>query len=118
MSTIQANTIQSINGGDLTPCRAWLQANITGFATRGSGNMALVTDSGVGNFTVSFSTRMPDTAYAVVISDGIFTSAPSAASIRAFSIGSMTVSEFAVIVTDNNGDTAFDTTQINIAVFR
>jgi len=48
-------------------CRAWVNFNGTGtVAIRDSGNVSSITDSGVGDYRVNFSTAMPDTNYAVV----------------------------------------------------
>lgn len=47
--------------------RAWVNFNGTGtVAIRDSGNVSSITDSGVGDYRVNFSTAMPDTDYAVV----------------------------------------------------
>jgi len=48
-------------------CRAWVNFNGTGtVAIRASGNVSSITDNGTGNYTVNFTTAMPDTNYAVV----------------------------------------------------
>jgi len=48
-------------------CRAWVNFNGTGtVAIRGSGNVTSITDNGTGNFTVNFTTAMPDANYSVV----------------------------------------------------
>ena len=45
-------------------CRAWVNFNGTGtVAIRGSGNVSSITDNGVGNYAVSFTTAMPDANY-------------------------------------------------------
>jgi len=47
-------------------CRAWV--NFTGAGTltvRASGNVTSVTDNGVGDYTVNFTTAMPDANYAM-----------------------------------------------------
>jgi hypothetical protein len=47
-------------------CRAWVNFNGTGtVAIRGSGNVSSITDGGAGNYTVNFTTAMPDTNYSV-----------------------------------------------------
>ena len=47
-------------------CRAWVNFNGTGtVAIRASGNVSSITDNGVGNHTVNFTTAMPDTNYSV-----------------------------------------------------
>lgn len=45
-------------------CRAWVNFNGSGtIAIRGSGNVSSITDVGVANYTVNFSTSMPDANY-------------------------------------------------------
>jgi len=46
-------------------CRAWVNFNGTGtVAIRASGNVTSITDNGVGDYTVNFTTAMPDVNYA------------------------------------------------------
>jgi hypothetical protein len=60
------------NGAQLFPCRAWVNFNGTGtVAIRASGNVSSITDNGTGDYTVNFTTAMPDTNYAPVVSAGI-----------------------------------------------
>ncbi len=48
-------------------CRAWINFNGVGVvAIRASGNVSSIVDSGVGIYTINFTTAMPDTNYAVV----------------------------------------------------
>ena len=45
-------------------CRAWVNFNGTGTVTiRGSGNVSSITDNGVGDYTVNFTTAMVDVNY-------------------------------------------------------
>ena len=47
-------------------CRAWVNFNGTGtVAIRASGNVSSITDNGTGDYTVNFTTAMPDANYAV-----------------------------------------------------
>ena len=47
-------------------CRAWVKFNGTGtVAIRASGNVSSITDNGVGNYTVNFTTVMSDNNYSV-----------------------------------------------------
>jgi hypothetical protein len=47
-------------------CRAWVNFNGTGtVAIRASGNVSSITDNGTGDYTVNFSTALPDADYAV-----------------------------------------------------
>jgi len=61
------NTINSEVGSDYTTlykgymCRAWVNFNGTGTpAIRASGNVSSITDNGTGNYTVNFTTALPD----------------------------------------------------------
>jgi len=48
-------------------CRAWVNFNGTGtVAIRASGNVSSITDNGDGDYTVNFSTAMPDANYSLV----------------------------------------------------
>jgi hypothetical protein len=52
-------------------CRAWVNFNGTGtVAIRGSGNVTSITDNGTGDYTVNFTTAMPDANYAVSLTSG------------------------------------------------
>jgi hypothetical protein len=47
-------------------CRAWVNFNGIGtVAIRASGNVSSITDNGTGDYTVNFTTAMPDADYAV-----------------------------------------------------
>lgn len=51
--------------------RAWVNFNGTGtVAVRASGNVSSITDNGTGDYTVNFTTAMPDANYAVVCQVG------------------------------------------------
>ena len=48
-------------------CRAWVNFNGTGtVAIRASGNVSSITDNGTGDYTVNFTTAMPDANYTPV----------------------------------------------------
>jgi hypothetical protein len=52
-----------------TLCRAWVNFNGTGtVAIRASFNVSSITDNGTGDYTVNFTTAMPDANYSVVAS--------------------------------------------------
>lgn len=45
-------------------CRAWVNFNGTGtVAIRASGNVSSITDNGTGDYTINFSTGLPDANY-------------------------------------------------------
>jgi hypothetical protein len=53
-------------------CRAWVNFNGTGtVAIRASGNVSSITDNGTGDYTVNFTTAMPDANYAVAVSGSV-----------------------------------------------
>lgn len=50
-------------------CRAWVNFNGTGtVAIRASGNVSSITDNGTGDYTISFTTELPDADYGVDLS--------------------------------------------------
>ena len=52
-------------------CRAWVNFNGTGtVAIRASGNVSSITDRGTGQYTVNFSTAMPDSNYLAMAQSG------------------------------------------------
>lgn len=68
-------------------CRAWVDFNGTGtVAIRASFNVSSITDNGTGDYTVNFTTAMPDANYVMAGSGGddasavIFTKAATTAS--------------------------------------
>jgi hypothetical protein len=59
-------------------CRAWVNFNGTGtVAIRGSGNVTSITDNGTGDYTVNFTTAMPDANYATNLTIGSVTGGSS-----------------------------------------
>jgi len=65
-------TIQDSAGTQIgTFCRAWVNFNGTGtVAIRASFNVTSITDNGTGDYTVNFTTAMPDANYSAVSSVG------------------------------------------------
>lgn len=61
-------------------CRAWVNFDGTGtVAIRASGNVSSITDNGVGDFTINFTTALPDANYSVASSAGNADSSSSSA---------------------------------------
>lgn len=57
-------TLNAAGDAPVYACRAWVNFNGTGtVAIRASGNVSSITDNGVGDYTVNFSTAMPDANY-------------------------------------------------------
>ena len=52
-------------------CRAWVNFNGSGtVAIRASGNVSSITDNGTGDYTVNFTTAMPDANYSLSVTPG------------------------------------------------
>jgi hypothetical protein len=66
-SNIEAQTKTALNATGSAPvygCRAWVNFNGTGtVAIRASGNVSSITDNGTGDYTINFTTAMPDANY-------------------------------------------------------
>lgn len=101
--------------------RAWVNFNGVGaLAIRASGNVSSVTDNGVGDYTINFSTAMPDTNYAVVAGcvshtgpnyvTGVVTSFSS-------TLFTKTTTQQQIKLVGANG-TALDSVDVQLAVFR
>ena len=70
--TIDSAQIPTVSGtAPLYMCRAWVNFNGTGtVAIRGSGNVTSITDNGTGDYTVNFTTAMPDANYSTNVTSG------------------------------------------------
>ena len=66
--TFDSASLATISGtAPLYMCRAWVNFNGTGtVAIRGSGNVSSITDVGIGNYTVNFTTDMTDANYSAI----------------------------------------------------
>jgi hypothetical protein len=106
------------SGSTLYPsywCRAWVNFNGTGtVAIRASGNVTSITDNGVGDYTVNFTTAMPDTSYSPV---GVGSNATGDGTSMVNSSTAPTTSAWRTNC-KVYGSTQFDPTYAYIAVFR
>ena len=67
MSTLRANSIQNTSGVEQYLAKAWVNFNGTGtVAIRAAGNVSSITDNGVGDYTVNFTSALADANYAVI----------------------------------------------------
>lgn len=95
-------------------CRAWVNFNGTGtVAIRASGNVSSITDNGTGDYTVNFTTAMPDAKYSLVGFCRI-----NGNNLNNVSLSSATnlTNSTARIIT--NQGTLFDADYVNVAIFR
>ena len=72
MSTLRVNTLQDVAGTGQPAmsgaAKAWVNFNGTGtVAIRASFNVSSITDTSTGDYTINFTTAMPDTNYAVIV---------------------------------------------------
>jgi hypothetical protein len=97
-------------------CRAWVNFNGFNALIRASGNVSSITDHGTGDYTVNFTTAMPDADYAWT-SSGADNDYVGDIWISEQSASARTASSLRVIVR-NLEPIPFDSPAIHIAVFR
>jgi hypothetical protein len=104
-------------------CRAWVNFNGTtntgGFCTiRASGNVSSVADNGTGNYTVNFSTAMPDVNYSTNVSIGIG-SVPGPTPDNNYSVYTATFATGSIgVAIQAADDTSRDYAYVTVAIFR
>lgn len=118
MSTLKVGTIQNASGVEVYTAKAWVNFNGTGtVAIRASGNVSSITDNGTGDYTVNFTTALPDANYAAVFGSGDWTTSNNTRDTAVSSLTAPTTSALRVV--DMNGSaTAEDHIRIQIAIFR
>jgi hypothetical protein len=102
----------------LYACRAWVNFNGTGtVAIRASGNVSSITDNGTGDYTVNFTTAMPDANYAAVGSVNNSTGSTAASAARSLSAITYTTSS-ARFVNQIGSGVSVDQDLYSVAIFR
>lgn len=92
MSTLKVNNIKDASGGTSNlkidgAAKAWVNFNGTGtVAISDDLNVSSITDGGTGNYTVNFTSNMPNANYAVCLSSNMVASNSFAAFERVESI--------------------------------
>jgi hypothetical protein len=119
------DTVQQTNGMTMTggnpkyyAARAWVNFNGTGtVAIRAAVNVSSITDNGTGDYTINFTTAMPDVNYAAVVvgqqNDGAGTNQTT----QLFDGGVYTTSRFDVLGQSSNGNNT-DSAIVCAVVFR
>lgn len=112
-------TVQDSAGTEIgTFCRAWVNfdgtTNTGGFCTiRASFNVTSVADNSTGNYTVNFTTAMPDENYsAVATGSRTISAAEIITSVFSFSTTSCSVSS------NDNASALTDANYVSVAIFR
>jgi hypothetical protein len=112
------NASAAIDGTKLTgvnDAKAWVNFDGTGtVAIRASFNVTSITDNGTGDYTVNFTTAMPDANYCIVFGLGVL---GTGSSTRILGINSVLTTSVRVICI-NTTPTANDLDSINVAIFR
>ena len=101
-------------------CRAWVNFNGTGtVAIRASGNVSSITDNGTGDYTVNFTTAMPDGNYSVATSSS-HPERPLRTGISASSASGITTSSVRLQQYYGTGGAALgqDVAFVGVAIFR
>ena len=104
-------------------CRAWVNFNGTStVAIRASGNVSSITDNGTGDYTVNFTTAMPDVNYSTTAS---VSNAPGTQNLVSViytdntnTPAAPTTSAFRMQVTANSGEAKTDATYVCCSIFR
>jgi len=116
MATAES-TLTQFNASGSAPvyaCRAWVNFNGTGtVAIRASGNVSSITDNGVGDYTINFTTAMQDVDYALAGS----ADEAGSASVVTLSLETLLVGSARILVTRTAAG-RFDSTLITTSIFR
>lgn len=135
MSTLSVGTIQSsttspptINNSAGTAigtfCRAWVNFNGTGtVAIRASFNVTSITDNNTGDYTVNFTTAMPDANYAISLAaQGTSTTEasrfPCIKGVTATGASNKTTSAVSVLYGNGYAAGLLDSAENNVSIFR
>lgn len=110
--------LSNAGAAPLFACRAWVNFNGTGVvAIRASGNVSSITDNGVVDYTVNFTTAMADANYAAVGMAGT-TSLTLVVSPHTYAAASLRIVTSGVSAGAVQSATRLDHSFVNIAIFR
>jgi hypothetical protein len=123
--TINSAQFATVSGtAPIYGCRAWVSFDGTGTVStnqtiRGSGNVASVYKNATGDYTITFTTAMPDANYAItgMAGDGASGSGTSQYTVCISDAAAPTSSTLRIIVTISNGSKA-SINYITVAFFR
>ena len=116
---IDSAQVATVTGtAPIYPCRAWVNFNGTGtVAIRASGNVSSITDNGTGDYTVNFTTALPDANYSAICTSCL-ESGQASARIMSINLNSaMSTTSVRTQVTNDTG-TNEDKTVNCVSVFR
>jgi hypothetical protein len=99
-------------------CRAWVNFNGTGTpAIRASGNVTSITDNGTGDYTINITNAMPDSNYGIAGFARRDNDSPAASAVVS-ALSSATKTTSALRIVTLYGTNVFDTSEIDVAIFR
>lgn len=119
------DTVQQTNGMTMTggnpkyyAARAWVNFNGSGtVAIRAAVNVSSITDNGTGDYTINFTTAMPDANYAAVLVGQQNDGGSSNQTTQLFDGGVYSTTQFQVFGQSSNGNNV-DSTIVCAVVFR
>jgi hypothetical protein len=104
-------------GGQL--CRAWVNFDGTGtVAIRASFNVSSITDNGTGDYTVNFTTAMPDANYVFVPSSSRESGSVGSRSLCYLDGQTKTTSAIRLVNLASGSTIAVDNAELSVAIFR
>jgi hypothetical protein len=113
---INSAQVATVSGtAPLYMCRAWVNFDGTGTpAIRGSGNVTSLTDNGVGDYTVNFTTSMTDINFACACS----AATTGSGSATPAQIGDVQTTTGSARFRTFYGTTQYDCFNVGVAIFR
>jgi hypothetical protein len=119
MSTIKVDTIKNTSNVEVFTAKAWVNFDGTGtVAIRASGNVSSITDNGTGNYTVNFTTAMPDVNYAPIATTSRKSPDNEAYPNTVGTSRSPTTGSIIIYLRNPYASAAEDSDNVNVAVFR
>jgi hypothetical protein len=98
--------------------RAWVNFNGTDASIRASGNVSSITYNGVGDYTINFTTALPDANYALVGTAGDNTPNDTISKVAARFSTAPTTTAARLAVTNAGNNAPFDAAYVMVSVFR
>lgn len=127
MSTLRTTTLQDTAGNNSVSmatvaagvAKAWVNFNGTGtVAIRAAFNVSSITDNGVGNYSLTFTSSMPDTNYAVLGQVRRNADSQLVHQLALWASDAKLTSSVQVRSSDGNTGGLQDMPEINVAIFR
>ena len=114
------------DGSENYKCRAWVNFNGAGtVAIRASGNVSSITDNGSGNYTVNFTTAMPDVNYAASVHSPMYSTTNNSVACYVYGSGTIggaglksTTQLRVAYATISAGTSFIDTAEMYVSIFR